>query len=230
MKIKDIKEPIIFIALKKISQYLINNIWTIVLSSGNEDEAELNLAISQSKRHKEDVLKFAKIDESLNWGDQKTHLYKKTYAIFHRGDFNPWYSGDLTLEAFLDSIFLLVEIFNNGENKIEDAEFIHYYKLLDKKSEKNNLIKKAEGAQKIEPTILPLPTDPLSTDTIRETTRSNLAKYVIFGLFIMLFLLSTGLFLLIFLNKPQSSIFKDILLSFIGFSSGLFSKHFGILL
>jgi len=58
MKIKEIKDPMAFIALKRISNYLINNIWSIVLSSSDENEAELNLAVVQSKRFKKEILKF----------------------------------------------------------------------------------------------------------------------------------------------------------------------------
>lgn len=88
---------------------------------------------------------------------------------------------------------------------------------------------KSEGAQEIEPTIVPLPNDQSTTDInrIRENTRGNLAKYVLFGLFGMLFLLALLLFLLIILDKSGASIFKDILLSFIGFASGVLVSIFG---
>lgn len=98
-----------------------------------------------------------------------------------------------------------------------------------KSSKKLEGINKSEGFQKIETTIVPFPNDPSSTDInrMRETTRANLAKYVLFGLFGMLFLLALLLFLLIILDKPGASIFKDILLSFIGFASGVLVSIFG---
>lgn len=97
-----------------------------------------------------------------------------------------------------------------------------------KSNKKPENINKSAGTQKIETTIIPFPNDLSSTDInrMRETTRGNLAKYVLFGLFGILFILSLGLFLLIIMDKSQASIFKDILLSFIGFSSGVLVSIF----
>jgi len=39
----------------------------------------------------------------------------------------------------LDSIFSIAEFTNNGDNRIEDIEFIHYYQLLDGMSDKDQI-------------------------------------------------------------------------------------------
>lgn len=62
---------------------------------------------------------------------------------------------------------------------------------------------------------------------LREQTRANMAKYIVLGLFTMLGILTTLLFVLIMLDKKEASVFKDILLSFIGFSSGILVSILG---
>ncbi len=70
---------------------------------------------------------------------------------------------------------------------------------------------------------------PQSTDyrQWKEQTRKWLAVGITAGLFIMLFLLSILLFILVLLNNVNAGVFKDILLSFIGFASGLLVSIFG---
>lgn len=70
---------------------------------------------------------------------------------------------------------------------------------------------------------------PQSTDyrQWKEQTRKWLAIGITGGLFFMLFLLSILLFVLVLLNNASAGLFKDILLSFIGFASGLMVSIFG---
>ncbi|MBI3984987.1 MAG: hypothetical protein HY344_03545 [Candidatus Levybacteria bacterium] len=70
---------------------------------------------------------------------------------------------------------------------------------------------------------------PSSTDyrQMKEQTRKWLAIGIAAGLFLMLFLLSILLFILLLLNNQNAGLFKDILLSFIGFASGLLVSIFG---
>lgn len=91
---------------------------------------------------------------------------------------------------------------------------------------KIKIVDKTEGILKLNvPTSQEFSVSP-TTDQLREQTRSQLANYVLVGLFGILFTLALGLFLLIILDKPQSSVFKDILLSFIGFASGVLVSIF----
>jgi len=54
----------------------------------------------------------------------------------------------------LDSIFSIAEFTNNGDNRIEDIEFIHYYQLLDGMSDKDQrqikIVEKENIFEKIE--------------------------------------------------------------------------------
>jgi|SRR3972149_10642920 len=56
---------------------------------------------------------------------------------------------------------------------------------------------------------------------MREEARGKLATTIIKGLFFLLGIFAFLLFILLLLQKDSASIFKDILLSFIGFSSGI---------
>lgn len=61
----------------------------------------------------------------------------------------------------------------------------------------------------------------------REAARAEIAKIIVKGIFALLIILSTMLFILLLVGKESSSIFKDILLSFIGFASGTLVSVFG---
>jgi hypothetical protein len=93
---------------------------------------------------------------------------------------------------------------------------------------KSTQIEKPE--QKVKSTFIPSSLDIVGTTDIpriREVTRANLARYIVIGVFILLFIISSLLFLLIIFNKQEAVMFKDILLSFIGFSSGILVSIFG---
>lgn len=129
MKITEINEPIVFIALKRISNYLINSVWNISLGTG-EIEAEFELAKQRSKKYFVDIEKLSKLDADLDWGHKKTKKGDNYFSISKTGDYNPWYSGDLLLEDLLFSLESVVEFIESGDCHIHDSEFIHYYKYL----------------------------------------------------------------------------------------------------
>lgn len=137
MQIKDIKKPVVFIALKRICNYLIKKVWSMDLFGGDVIEAEFKLAVAKSKEYESDIQILAKIDTDLNWGQKKTFTNEAHWTISKIGDFNPWYSGILEIEEFLNSIESVVEFISTGDDLTEDAEFIHYYHFL--KNERNNI-------------------------------------------------------------------------------------------
>lgn len=138
MKIKYVKDSIVFIALKRVCDYLINNVWNSHMGAGDEIGAEFELAKQRSKRYKDQIKKLSKLDIDLNWGDKKTKTADKRSLISHEGDFNPWYDGNLTLEDFLDSIESIFDFIYTGNDYINDREFIHYFELLANFLKQNN--------------------------------------------------------------------------------------------
>lgn len=137
MKIVDIKEPIIFVGLKSLSRALINDVWRTSFGTG-EAEAEFNLVVLKTKKFEKDIKKFAQINTDLNWGQRKKKIGKKHWAINHEGDFNPWYSGKLDLEDFIDSLEPLVEFIQQIDTEMQYAEFIHYFEFLKTKAGLNS--------------------------------------------------------------------------------------------
>lgn len=129
MKIKEIKDPIVFVALKRVARYLVNEVWQTDLGTG-EIEAEFKLAKEKSKRYKEDVINLSQLDLDLNWGQKKTVTDPKSWYISTTGDFNPWYDGETSLDNLLDSIESVVEFEETVDNYIQHAEFIHYFNFL----------------------------------------------------------------------------------------------------
>ena len=128
MKIKNIKDPIIFIALKRVCKYLISQVWNSHAGTG-EIEAEFELAKERSKRYEDDIVKLARLDTDLNWG-QKKDTNDKHLAVSTEDDFNPWYDGKLDLEDLLNSLESIIEFVVLTDAEMEYAEFIHYYELL----------------------------------------------------------------------------------------------------
>lgn len=134
MKIKDIKNPTVFIALKRICSYLVDTTWCTSLGAG-EIEAEFELAKERSKRYKNDVIQLSELDTNLNWGQTKTRKGDKYFHISKTGNFNPWYRGELTLEALLESLESIVEFMDTCDDCIADVEFIHYFHYLKQEKE-----------------------------------------------------------------------------------------------
>ncbi len=126
--IKDIKEPIVFIALKRVCRYLVNEVWSSDLLGNEEVELEYRLAVAKSKRFKDDITLLANIDTELNWGEIKNKT-STGYTINKSGNFNPWYQGNLTLDDLLSSLEALTELSNWD---IHEVEYLHYYNFLKK--------------------------------------------------------------------------------------------------
>lgn len=130
MKIRDIKNPIIFVALKRVCQYIVDDVWDTDIGGDDETEAEFELAKVKSKKYQSDILKLSKLDTDLNWGDKKVIIDEKRWATHNAGDYNPWYHYDISLEDLLSSIEPVADFVNAGDNYIQDSEFLHYYDFL----------------------------------------------------------------------------------------------------
>jgi hypothetical protein len=83
------------------------------------------------------------------------------------------------------------------------------------------------GAQGIVTSIISRKSPRYTDAGLREATRTELAKLIVWGIFLSLGSLFLFLFILIILGKEQAQIFKEILLSFIGFASGILVTVFG---
>ncbi len=125
MLICEIKDPEIFIALKRLCQFLVNDAWQ---TSGDD---EYDYLMGKTKQYGRDVEILAGIDLDVGWGQ----IYYKTQSGIKIGkkvgDLNPWYEGDLKLEELLSSI----EPFYELETSVVDlplleVEFTHYYEFL----------------------------------------------------------------------------------------------------
>lgn len=129
MKIKTIKDPIVFIALKRVCNYVINDGWEVHMSGRDVVEAEFKLAVAKSKEFEKDIKDLANLDDGLDWGDER-HIEGSGSYTAHEGDFNPWYKGEISLPDLLYSIEPLVDFYNTGDNYIENAELVHYFGFL----------------------------------------------------------------------------------------------------
>lgn len=126
--IKYLREEMIFVALKRISKYIINNLWTVDWGS-DEVGLEYKIAIKKSKEFENDIVSFSEIDLEINWGQTKIK-HADGWIIKKIGDFNHWYTRETTLNEFLNSIEPLYKFISLGDDNIECAEFKHYYKFL----------------------------------------------------------------------------------------------------
>ena len=80
MKIQNIKDPTVFVALRRICRYLVSDIWNMDIGTG-EIEAEFRLAKERSKRYEKDIISLSKIDLDLNWGQTKTYKNDKHSGV-----------------------------------------------------------------------------------------------------------------------------------------------------
>lgn len=133
--IVSIRDVEIFFALKKLSTYLTEMGWHHEMDN-DEFGAEFNLAVARSKRHKDDIIQLSKLDVELDWGQTKTKE-GNFWVTRTTGDFNPWYSGTLSLEELMDSIDELSYLLSTiRPGTPDDIEFIHYHNFLESKSAK----------------------------------------------------------------------------------------------
>lgn len=132
MKIREIKDPMVFKALKRVCFYIANNVWTICLTGSSVGEAEYAYAVAKSKEYEKDIEILAKLDDELEWGHKKHATGKNTYHITGGGEFNPWYNGDLTLSQLLDTIEPIVELETTSNLEMMYCELNHYFEFLKK--------------------------------------------------------------------------------------------------
>lgn len=126
--IKEIRDAEIFLALKNICAYIVNEAWK---TSGDVD---FDYAVAKTKTYSEDVQKLAELDGGLGWGDTKAEVSPGTWVTRHEGDFNPWYTGQLTLEELLGSLEALAEeLYSISPHFMPETEFSHYYDFLQSK-------------------------------------------------------------------------------------------------
>lgn len=137
MLICEIKDPEIFIALKRLCEFLVNDAWQ---TSGDD---EYDYFVKKTKQYERDVEILASIDLDVGWGQ----IHYKTQSGIKIGkkigDLNPWYEGDLELEELL----LSIEPFYELETSVADlplleVEFTHYYEFLRSKLPSSIKIKK----------------------------------------------------------------------------------------
>jgi hypothetical protein len=99
MKINSTTDPTTFIALKRVSNYIINILWTIDILGNEEVEYEYKLAIARSKRFKNEIILLASIDINITW-DYDIENSRDNKLKVKRSN-NPWYSGVISLEDFI---------------------------------------------------------------------------------------------------------------------------------
>lgn len=124
-QISEIKDSEVFLALKRICSYLVNEAWN---TSG---DPEYDFAVSKTKEYSLDVKMLAEIDEESAYGEMTRKTKDGLLITKKAGDLNPWYEGDLALNDLLNSIEHLVEVIDSQVQKnIQETEFLHYYYYL----------------------------------------------------------------------------------------------------
>ena len=127
--IREIRDIEIFLALKKLCQYIENEAWH---TSGDID---LDYAIAKTEQYEQDVRELAHLDGDLGWGCTKAEISPGRWSVQSGGDFNPWYHGELTLEELLGSFEMLDEETSSLISpSMTDIEFLHYYHFLYRQS------------------------------------------------------------------------------------------------
>lgn len=123
--IKDITNPAVYLAIKRVCDYLVNSAWR---TSGDFD---FDYTVAKTRKYEADIQKLANIDLDIGWGDKKEEVSPGAWETKHIGDFNPWYDGILTLEELLESIEPLADELENTEPKYTaELEFLHYHEAL----------------------------------------------------------------------------------------------------
>ncbi len=136
-----IKDLETFVALKRMSQYLVGEVWN---TSGDID---FDYAVAKSKQFEQDICELAKLDGDLEWGDAKVKTESGAWITRREGDFNPWYSGSLTLGELLESLETLEELLDSQTPQyMGEVEFLHYYSFLKGKLPKSPEIMKLHPA------------------------------------------------------------------------------------
>jgi uncharacterized protein (TIGR02391 family) len=132
LPLSEIRDPIIFVALKRVCTYVRNSIWMTYWGIDDKIEAAtFEVAVDKSKEYEEDILQLADADIELDWGIKRVHDDPEFPGVATRraGDFNPWYQGSLTLGDLLEALSGVAEWHSNVVG-IDVAEFNHYYDFL----------------------------------------------------------------------------------------------------
>jgi len=130
-RIKDISDPLVFVALKRMSKYLVDTVWRISFSTSSVEDIQLTLAQEKTKKHEEEITVFSEIDLELSPElEITTHESGTKTGRLKKGS-NFFYSGDLTLFSLLDSIEEYCETVHwLDEPTCEDVEFMHFFEYL----------------------------------------------------------------------------------------------------
>lgn len=119
------KDPEVFIALKRLCSYVVDEAWQTSSSSPGYE-----YAIAKSKEYEHDVKMLAEIDLDVAWGQVKHETMRGTRTS-SKDDFNPWYRGELPLSNLLDSFEPLAEMIDFSTPRyLLETEFLHYYSYL----------------------------------------------------------------------------------------------------
>ena len=98
IKIIDFTDIEVFLALKRMCRYLVDDAWD------TSSDAEYEFAISKTKEYKQDIEMLAEIDGDIAYGQMKYKNKGGLWVNKDAGDLNPWFEGELTLNDFLISV------------------------------------------------------------------------------------------------------------------------------
>lgn len=125
MLLKDITDPEIYLALKRVCNYIVNEAWHTTA------DFEYDYAVAKTKQYEDEIDNLSKIDLDIGWGDEKKEVSPGTWVTTHVGDFNPWYDGNITLQELLNAMDPLAENVMSAEPRYTaEMEFLHYYRAL----------------------------------------------------------------------------------------------------
>lgn len=131
--IKDITDPEIFLAIKRMCKYLVDEAWHTTA------DFEYDHAVNRSRQYSDQIEILSDLDLDLGWGDKKIQSTPGSWSIKHVGNFNPWFDDTLNLEELLESLEPLAEILDNTSPKqTGELEFLHYYGFLRKSIPRTN--------------------------------------------------------------------------------------------
>lgn len=123
--IAEIKDPEVFIALKRLCEFLVSEAWK---TSGDDD---YDYAVKKTQQYKRDVEMLASIDLDVGWGQINYKIRDGVKIGKKVGDLNPWYEGSLTLVELLQSIEPFYELeMTVTDLPLLEVEFTHYYEFL----------------------------------------------------------------------------------------------------
>jgi len=128
MQISSIKDPEIFIALKRMSEFIIDIPWRTY------GDTDYDYAVAKSKEYTKDIEMLANMDIETAWGHIRYKTQHGLKVSKYAGDLNPWYEGDLSLESLLSSLELIYANYSIVDPVyLNELEFVHYFEFLSSK-------------------------------------------------------------------------------------------------